>query len=235
MNASRIALRESIRDAFVDSNQMLPMKKLILSLVVLTFTVAAKAQTNALFNWSDPATLTPAYPAPNADNRYGEYISNVDFTNNGVTFTVKDDDVKEQSQRARFLYGYNTQTVEMRAYLNSNIVITAPEGYVITGIRFEGAKVDENYLEPYTDESSFKDGVYSPTVPETTTTFYVAATINCTATHVTITKDAGVDMIVNDNTADILEYFNLQGVRIAGVPHGIVIERRGPQSRLVKK
>lgn len=223
---------ESIRDAFV--NTINPMKKLIFSLLLIYCALSTSAQTTVTFDWSKPGSLKPAYPAPDADNRYGEYISNVDFTAGGVTFTVKDDAVKEQSQRARFLFGYNTQMVEMRAYLNSDIVITAPDNMVITAVKFEGAKVDENYLEPYDEEATFKNGSFTPSTPTGEVKFYVAATINCTATYVTISENAAVtDLQACEQTAG-LEYYNLQGVRIARPDHGIAIERRGSKSCLVR-
>lgn len=209
------------------------MKNLLLFLTLSACCMSAMAAgetTDCTFNWSQPATLTPAYPAPTADNRYGEYISNVTFTSGPVEFTVDDSSVKEQSQRARFLYGYNTQTVEMRAYVNSVLQIEVPESESIVSITFEGAKVTDTQLSYAGTYGTFKGSTWTVNPGESVhqVEFDVNATINCTGTTVTLAT-AGVDTVLADPTAGTSVWYTLQGTRLAAEPAapGLYIVRNG--------
>lgn len=187
----------------------------------------------ASFRWSQPATLTPAFAAPDADNRYGEYISKVSFTAGEVSLTVDDDDVKESSQKARFLFGYNTREVEMRAYPGSYVKITVPEGRRIVLVSFDGAKVGTSYMS--VDWPKTGAGL----VDGTTATwrfdgdnreviFYIDVTINCTLTTVTSDKTTGVPDIVTGRAEDA-EWFTLGGIVLPEKPTlpGVYLRRNG--------
>lgn len=216
------------------------MHKLFAVAALLVLAVTAQAQ--AVFNWAQPATLTPSFPAPNADNRYGEYISMVKFTDKGVTLTVDDSGVMQQSQKARFLYGYNTQVVEMRAYAGSFVRITPPEGYEVKSVTLEGAKVGGEYI--YSADWNPENGVECTTTGTTTVWTWrtpkdsieltVYATINCTSTSVQLSQKAGVDGIEADPAAEAVLY-TLQGVRVQGVPAepGLYL-RRSADGRVIK-
>lgn len=196
-------------------------------LCALAVASAVSAQVTAVFNWEKPSTLTPAYSAPTSSAPSGEYISNVTFTNNGVSFKIIDDDVKELSRRARFYFGYNTQTVEMRAYLDSEIVVTAPDGMAIESVEWQGAKVGSDYLTAlygtwngtswHTDNKTNEPGTMS---------FYVDATINCTSVTVRCTPLAGVEDIAAD--AARCTWYTMQGTQLDDEPstHGIYICRK---------
>ena len=217
------------------------MKHSLLTIIAI-FTVCLGAQGSTVrgfFNWSDPGSLSPAFPAPNADNRYGEYISNVTFSDNGVTVMVNEDDVKEKSQCARFLYGYLTQAVEMRAYHNSDIIITAPEGMVVKRVQFTGAKADANYLTPYDENSAFNGQEWSTEQPGREVKFYVEATINCNSITVICTEAAGVEDIVADADAEAATvWYTLSGIAMNEKPStpGVYVRRQGAKvSKVVIK
>lgn len=189
--------------------------KSLLVISVLTLSFSAKAQTlSASFNWNQPSTLTPAYSAPNSDNRYGEYISLVEFKDNGVTFVIDDSAVKEQSRRARFLFNYLTQACEMRAYVDSYITITAPESYVITSIEFSGPKVGSDYLSAV-DETLGTVGESNWTAADGAQTnkviLSVDATINCTLTTVNCATQASVSDIALDTADTVTTWTDLSG------------------------
>lgn len=207
------------------------MKRFFLSIVLaaLACTGAYAKTVSGVFNWSDPQSLTPAFNAPTSDNRYGEYISNVTFSDNGVTLVVNDDDVKEQSRRARFLYGYQTRVVEMRAYLDSDIVITAPEGMYVKRIKFEGGKASGDQLVPYDENSAFVGQEWSTENPQPSTKFYVAETINCTSITVVCTDVAGVESVVSDAAAGNEQWCTMSGVVLDSKPTqpGLYICRNG--------
>lgn len=210
------------------------MKRIFLILAVLSVLcpVFAAHTVRAVFNWADPSSLSPAFPAPNASNRYGEYISKVNFTADGVTLFIDDDAVKESSQKARFLYGYVTQCVEMRAYAGSDIVIEAPENMTVTRVQFEGAKADENYLTSYDAASTWSGQEWTPSTSASAARFYVAATINCTRITVVCTEDAGVEAVEADARAAEETWYNLQGVRLDKMPiaPGVYVRSKGAKA-----
>lgn len=213
----------------------------------LTFPVAAQKQ-SATFNWAQPSTLSPAFPAPTSDNRYGDYISNVEFKTDWCTLCIDDSSVAQLSQRARFLYGYLTNIVEMRAYANSLIKITPTDtDYEITNVVFAGAKVSEYYIHPDADESlwatttsgeetAWQIGEGLRDSVDGSVFFAVDATINCTSTVVVLSKKAGVADITIDSEDSEVVWFTLQGVQLPQTPTqpGLYIKHAGGKSFKVK-
>ena len=203
---------------------------------VLAFASCAYADTvTAIFNWSDPSTLSPAYPAPTSTNQSGEYIGNVVFSNKGVTVKINDDNVKELSRKARFYFGYLTQCCEMRAYYESDIIVTAPEGMTVSQISFEGAKVGNEYLIPYDEKSSFSGQTWTAGVAAREAKFFVDVNINCTAMMVRCTGEAGVDDITADDTDTESQWFTLTGIQLNERPTapGLYIQRKGAKAERV--
>lgn len=246
---SLIPAREwRMRRSFHSTNSDYPLNKVIgrallrggrnglLYMVCFLAVIAAlraPAQTTAVFDWSNPAGLTPAYSAPTAENRYGEYIGGVEFTSAGVSLVIDDEDVAQQSQKARFLYGYLTQVVEMRAYPGSCISITAPEGRHVARIEFAGAKADESYMQ--TPEGKLQNGVWTPaeTRPNPVI-FTIDATINCTKITVVTEDTQGVDDIIADTDTDE-QWYTVGGVGLYGKPAaaGLYVQRMAGRSKLV--
>ena len=212
------------------------MKKLFAAalLSVAAFSLYAQSTASTFsFNWANPSTLSPAYPAPTEDNRYGEYISNVTFTSGPVTLTVDDDAVLQGSQKARFLYGYLTRTVEMRAYELSNIVVKADAQYSIREITFDESSVRSVPLSYYMGEGTLDGNVWTayPGDPVNEVVFDVDATTNLILTSVTLipADEAGVDTVVSDGVAETTRWFTLSGVELARQPSapGLYLKRRG--------
>ena len=207
------------------------MKRIFLVIVAVAAVCQAFAAhtVQAVFNWADPQSLHPAFNAPTAENRYGEYISKVTFTADGVSLLIDDDAVKEGSQKARFLYGYNTRTVEMRAYPGSDIIIDAPENMTVARVQFEGAKADADYLTSYDEASTWSGQEWTPSAPAAQAKFYVTTTINCTRIVVVCTEDAGVDAVEADEEAGTEAWFTLQGVRLEKTPSapGVYVRLKG--------
>lgn len=211
------------------------MRQIQLLIAIIFCVISSKADVTAVFDWSTPTSLTPAYSAPTSSDRYGEYISNIEFSDNGVTFLINDDAVSESSRKARFVYGYLTQTVEMRAYLDSDIIITAPEGMCVHQVIFEGAKVDDNYMLSYDDDSTFVDGNWIAGTDAREAKFYVGATINCTKTTVICTEGSGVGDIIADNAAASAEWYTLDGRKLSHNPtlSGVYIKRIGNTAKSI--
>jgi hypothetical protein len=213
------------------------MQRLQLLLIAILVCVAtAKASVDAVFNWSTPATLTPSFTASlNSSNRYGDYVSNVTFSDNGVTLVINDDNVTDASQKARFVYNYLTDCIEIRAYANSDITITAPEGYGVSSVTFEGAKADENYLSS-TSQGTFAKGSWTASLSAQAATFHVDATINCTQITVKCTESNGVNDIIADNASSrSVAWFNILGQKLSSQPSraGVYIYKNGNTAKQI--
>ncbi|MBO5052782.1 MAG: hypothetical protein J6C44_00910 [Muribaculaceae bacterium] len=192
--------------------------------------MAEDGEIKGSFDWSNPGTLTPAYNAPDADNRSGDYVGNVDFTDNGVTFTVIDNDVKEKSQSARFYYGYNTGACELRIYVNSDIVIKAPAGMTVKSVQFFGPEVGPDYLDLY-NQGNWDGMTFNVTEPSATEVkFYAPARVELSTTTVTCSTLNGVTDIIQDvDTNAPAKYYDLQGrqVNASHLSPGLYIKRQG--------
>ena len=215
---------------------MQTVRLLIVTFFSVLATVASAHTSRGIFKWSDPSSLVPAYPAPTSDNRYGEYIGSVTFTDNGIKLLIDDSDVAQLSQRARFLYGYVTQEVEMRAYPGSDIIITAPEGMTVNRVVFEGAKADGNYLTSYDENSTFQGQEWTTSAPTATARFLVDVTINCTSITVICTDNAGIDDIKADAIPDSgARWFTITGMELSGRPYtpGLYIKHHNNSARRI--
>lgn len=185
------------------------------------------------FDWAKPVTLTPAYRPLSMSDRYGDYIGGVVFTDHSVALTIDDGGVREQSQRARFVYGYNTQCTEMRAYPGSDIIVSAPKGYDVTAVTFTGAKVGADYTTPYDAASRFDGGTWTAAQPDSVARFYVDVTINCTMMTVTCHEHgAGLADITVDNEQPSA-WIALDGVQYATRPEhpGVYVVRNGDKAK----
>lgn len=189
-------------------------------MAALAFTASGKQYS---FNWADPGSLTPSFGAPNSSNRYGEYISNVTFHSGPVSLLVNDDDVLQGSQKARFLYGYMTQTVEMRAYANSVLEFSVSQDSVITEIKFVQSVADDVPLDFGGTNGTLDGNTWTASNGEQVhrVIFDVIATTNLTNTVVTVeAADGGLDAvgdIVIDGDASE-EWYTLQGIRLSRRP-----------------
>lgn len=219
--------------------------KHILAALALTLCTISHAQTQpemmtCVYNWAAPGSLTPAFDAPTSADRYGQYIGKVEFSAGPTTLYIDDSAIKEQSQAARFLYGYLTQEVEMRAYGASVIRFAADDGYSIYRIEMEGAKTGPEYLSCEDGTLRWSDPTSSIGVWEAVNTgckvatLYVNATINCTLTRVVVQKTTGVDEITADGEHAPESWFTLQGTPLPEAPTtpGMYVRRAGSQSAL---
>ena len=203
---------------------------LCVSFVTLLFSAELLARTY-FFDWSDPTSLTPSFPAPDANNRYGEYISNVAFQAGPVTFTVNDDGVAQGSQKARFLWAYMTRIVEMRAYDLSVVHIEVPDSLHISCVRFEGAKVSDVEMDYMGTDGTFTGNVWNASTQAVhSVDFFVYATINCTLTSVEVDEIASVEDLDNNEAMCTVEnetrYYNSQGIEIKQPQKGTFVIKR---------
>jgi hypothetical protein len=212
-----------------------------LLIVLLLIALVSKADVTAVFNWAAPKTLTPACTAPTSADRYGDYVSNVEFSSNGVKLKINDDAVQTSSDKARFVYDYYTETPELRSNLNSFIEITAADGYDVSQVIFEGAKAGESYLSNTAAQGTFKNGTWTAAAATSVAKFEVTSTINCSKITVICSQTSGVTDITAESCssstpdADTDEWFSLTGATLTHRPTlpGVYIHQKGKTKKKV--
>ncbi len=212
----------------------------------VTYSIEGEAPANptATFDFTQPSTLQPAMEMPTNTSPTDEeraYVDNVVFYNNYALVQFISPANAPGSNRTQ-LWPYSG-AAQVRAYAGSTIKITVAESLTIEKIEFVGATKDAalsaiKVADGYT-------GTYS--VNGTTAT-WIPAAVNALAETVgeresvvfsvtgkphintiTITTTGiptGVEDVTVDENAPV-EYYNLQGVRVANPENGIYIRRQG--------
>ena len=213
--------------------------------VTATYSVEGEAPINptAIFDFTQPGTLQPALEAPtfaaNATNPVADlrvYADEVQFYNNYtlIKFNSREDAI--YSNRTQL---WNvTEGVQLRTYNGSTITVTVAENLTIEHIEFTSA-TDKSYLGniAYTGtlgSYSTSTGIWSrgavnalAAEDRESVTFNVSATTRLNAIKVTTAGiPTGVEDVIVDENAPV-EYYNLQGVRVANPENGIYIRRQG--------
>ncbi len=187
----------------------------------------------ATFDWTNPKSLMPAYDSPTAENRDGAKVGGVDFFDSGVSFWINDNDVKEQSRKARFYFGYNTQRCELRIYMGSSITIGVA-AQCIQSVTFEGTEVGEDYMTAQA-EGSWSGSTWTMETPSEIALFDIDARCQIARTIVKYTFSDGVDDILVDETNVKSVWYDLSGRALKNQPDtpGVYVEVRGAQKRKV--
>lgn len=212
----------------------------------VTYSIEGEAPANptATFDFTQPSTLQPAMEMPtntSPTDKERAYVDNVVFYNNYALVQFISPANAPGSNRTQ-LWPYSG-AAQVRAYAGSTIKITVAESLTIEKIEFVGATKDAalsaiKVADGYT-------GTYS--VNGTTAT-WIPAAVNALAETVgeresvvfsvtgkphintiTITTTGiptGVEDVTVDENAPV-EYYNLQGVRVANPENGIYIRRQG--------
>lgn len=190
-------------------------------------------ETTATFDFTQPATLTPAYPAtvgsnPDGDNTY-ETVSNVEFTDGLIAVTA----TKGNSTDAR-LYYQSSGKIQYRIYNGATLTVSAKDKN--TNIKkVEFAFNNSSATPTLALNSEFDGGEYVQSGMTGTfvsengveaVTFKASATAQINTITVTYSTTSGVES-VETIVVEPVEYFNLQGIRVVNPENGIYIRRQG--------
>lgn len=214
-----------------------------------TYTIKGEAPMSyiAQFDFSDPTKLNPAqkYPSFEGMNPSGsdtrEFVAGVEFTNHYVVVEFVAPGNATASNTPQIMYNTdaeNNKIAFVRAFKNSGFKITGLrklqiEKIEITGkdlknILYNGSAVNSKATTELVWERSAVSALAETSendVVEFKISSSNAASINAIkVTTLDITN--GVDDIIVDENAPI-EYYNLQGVRVANPENGIYIRRQG--------
>ena len=194
------------------------------------------------FHWADPTSLNPSYPSPSSTNRRGDDIGGEEFVCGPVSVSIDDANVSNPENKARFMYGTTSYTVEMRAYPGSIVTVSVKGEESIETIEWTDVNANTVIKLEYLPDNetgltgTFRNNVwrcaeeYVGTVHEVR--FEVIATLNSTNTAVTTVRRLSDESAVIDpeKDSDVMEeWFTLQGLRMVTRPTlpGIYLQRTG--------
>ena len=190
-----------------------------------TYTIAAPIDptAGAFFNFAEPATLSPAQEVPAASTAIE--LPGVTFTSNNITL------VGEGGGTTVRLWscGSPNHGVEYRVYNGGTVTIsgTGIKSIDITGDKLStlgattGTMTAETTKATWTADS--EAGVSQVVITVTTKGNDKRADFSTVKVN---TIQSGIEGVVADDNAPV-EYFNLQGVRVANPENGLYIRRQG--------
>ena len=211
----------------------------------VTYSIEGEAPANptATFDFTQPGNLQPAFSAPtfapsvsNPAQNLRVYVDGSQFYNNYALVKFNSPSNAQYSNRTQL---WNvTDGVQLRTYNGSTITITTAESLTIEKVEFIGAgssyiKIKYNgTLGSYSVSEAtgtWTRGAANALAAEDreSITFDVTGTSRLNSINVyTSGVPTGVEDVTVDENAPV-EYYNLQGVRVANPENGIYIRRQG--------
>lgn len=180
------------------------------------FTFASTTATSVTFDFTKPSSLNPTQEVPALGSSSGVAVNDVTFTSGNISISF---DKGKATTDCRIWAG--TSSYELRTYKNSTMTITVTDA-AITSIVFAGSKATTTQMTA--DNGTFTNNTW--TGDSQTIVFSTIATTNIETISVTYDTATGIEdaMIVADAP---VEYYNLQGVKVANPENGIFIKRQG--------
>ena len=203
---------------------------------VATATYTLVGNNVATFNFADIASLTPSYD-PNGGTEEtatsgGETIINRAYVVDDVKFTVSEvyvtvPTVEGAKNVTKLFYSKTNDAWTFRVYKNHTLKIGATAANPVVKIDFGFNNTGSaKQLSTSTGTYTATDNVWTGEAAEIE--FAVAGTVQLKTLNVTTKNDlAGVEDVVIDNENAPVEYFNLQGVKVANPENGLYIVRQG--------
>ena len=211
----------------------------------VTYSIEGEAPANptATFDFTQPGNLQPAFSAPtfapsvsNPAQNLRVYVDGAQFYNNYALVKFNSPSNAQYSNRTQL---WNvTDGVQLRTYNGSTITITTAESLTIEKVEFISAgssyiKIKYNgTLGSYSVSEAtgtWTRGAANALAAEDreSITFDVTGTSRLNSINVyTSGVPTGVEDVTVDENAPV-EYYNLQGVRVANPENGIYIRRQG--------
>lgn len=211
--------------------------------VSVSYIVLPEGAVTDVFNFGDPATLTPAVEAPEEGN--GVDVNGKTFTAaKGVTIAVAEEGGEGANQTKPRIWnssGANAGKMDFRIYNGWSFTVTAPEGYLLSAIEMtrytsQAFKLNASVgqVTANGDMASWEMPAAAPAAEATeatgkSVTFTATATNNIQTMKVIVVPDgqSGIESVVAGDEDAPVEYYNLQGVRVANPTAGLYIVKQG--------
>lgn len=209
--------------------------------VSVSYIVLPEGAVTDEFNFGDPATLTPAVEDPEAGN--GVDVNGKTFTAaKGVTIAVAEEGGEGANQTKPRIWnpsGANAGKMDFRIYNGWSFTVTAPEGYLLSAIEMTHYNASNKIklsatVGTVTESGSWEMPAAAPAAEATeatgkSVTFTATATNNIQTMKVIVVPDgqSGIESVVAADENAPVEYYNLQGVRVANPTAGLYIVKQG--------
>ncbi len=196
------------------------------SVAEAAFTFLSDAVKVATFDFTNPASLNPAQETPAASA--GIEVNDIVFTADNISLVA----TPNSATTACRLWGIFSGGVDFRTYKTSTITISATDAK-ITSIAFTGGKASASQLT--VDNGTLTGQAWVPADANAVNSVVFTTTATTNIETITVNYElagSGVeDIIANDNAP--VEYYNLQGVRVANPENGLYIRVQGNKASKV--
>ena len=206
--------------------------------VTASYSIKVAGSETATFNFTDFTTLTPAYDPTDFEametdmsNHYYN-VDGVNFTNNNVSLVAQRFDEGSNTTASR-LY-VRASDMQLRIYKGSELIITSPDKSKLLKITIDHMSTD---LIPLLDGEvgNYADGIWTADSRDTRSVMFLIPSDgkNVQINKVTVSylpESSAIEEITSDSDAPV-EYFNLQGIRVAAdnLTPGIYVRRQGSE------
>jgi hypothetical protein len=185
-----------------------------------TFTVLSADTKESTYDFTNPEGLTPAQERAEA----GKFtsVAGVTFTSGSVSFAISEA-ATSNPPRLWTATGNSEGAVDLRLYTGDSFTVSVPSGNKIKSIAFTK---DGGNFAMEADNGTYDNGAW--TGDSESIKFTMTATTRISTVTVLFEGNgSGVGSIVVDNENAPVEYYNLQGVRVANPTPGLYIVRQG--------
>ncbi len=205
----------AVKEGFADSN-----------VATAAYTILVVADNMAMFNFTDPSTLTPSYSIADATGDSGKSInvSNTKFTNGNVSVVA----TKGTSTDTKIWYASETN-VNLRVYNGATMTVASDDATnLITEIKYTFANTKSVIKLADNQKGTYADNTWTLAEGAKEVVFTVTANSQIKTIEVTCQKKlSGVENVSTDDENAPVEFYNLQGVRVNNPENGIYIRRQG--------
>ncbi len=169
------------------------------------------------YDFTNPSSLTPAQNTPASS--VGVSVNDVDFTAGNITLTC----VRESASTDCRLW-ISSGKVSLRTYKNSTITIAAAKAK-IQSVEFAGSKVGDTYFSA--DSGTLEGTTWTPAAQTSQVVFTTTTNAQINTITVSYSLETGVEEIDAEDAEAPVEYYNLQGVKVANPVGGLYIRVQG--------
>ena len=196
------------------------------AIVEATFTFTSENTRIVTYDFTNPSSLSPTQEEPELGKSAFVVLNDVELTAGDVTLVCAKGSATTDS---RIWAG--TKAYDLRTYKGSTMTISVENG-TLTSIVFEGGKIGDTYAS--VDNGTFEGKTWTATETTSSVVFSVSTTTNINSITVTYqhTSTSGIEDVVVESD-EAVEYFNLQGVKVANPENGLFIRKQGNKASKV--
>ena len=191
------------------------------SITEAAFTLLSATVSNVTFDFTKPSSLNPVQDEPALGQNKEVSVNNTVFTAGNVSLSFNKGTA---GTNCRIWAG--TSAYDLRTYKGSSFTISAT-GADITNIVFTGGKASKSQMTANVGE--FVGSTWTGSAQSVV--FTATGTTNINTITVTYDTATAIEEIEAENAP--VEYYNLQGVKVANPENGIFIKKQGAKTTKV--